>query len=202
MARFPVREADISMLAANIIAGLSENPTIYPTPPVLPSEMQAGLDAYKSARDRSVAARAAYEIAVAEKKHELDALKELMKRDLRYAENTVNGDDSKLNLLGWAGRSDPVREAPGQCLNLSAVEQGDDWLVLSWKQPADGGKVAAYRIQRRGAEAEQQWRDIATAVERRIHLSEQPRHIDLEYRVIAMNRTGEGEPSNTVAAVL
>jgi len=30
----------------------------------------------------------------------------------------------------------------------------------------------------------------------------QPRGLELEYRIIAVNKTGDGEPSNTVMAVL
>ena len=33
-------------------------------------------------------------------------------------------------------------------------------------------------------------------------LTDQPRHTDLEYRVIAINKAGQGEPSNTIAVVL
>ena len=44
--------------------------------------------------------------------------------------------------------------------------------------------------------------DIATAIETESTLVEQPKGAELEYRVIAINKPGEGSPSNTVMAVL
>ena len=40
------------------------------------------------------------------------------------------------------------------------------------------------------------------AIESEITLSDQERVKELEYRVIAISKTGEGEPSNTIMAVL
>ncbi|MBN1943224.1 MAG: hypothetical protein JW849_08015 [Phycisphaerae bacterium] len=49
-----------------------------------------------------------------------------MKSDLRYAENTVDYDDEKLKLIGWAGRykSTPLA-VPGQCRLLEIIKQGE-----------------------------------------------------------------------------
>ena len=33
----------------------------------------------------------------------------------------------------------------GQARTLEAPRQGDGWVFLDWKEPVDGGKVAAYR---------------------------------------------------------
>lgn len=40
------------------------------------------------------------------------------------------------------------------------------------------------------------------AIESEITLSDQERGRELEYRIIPVNKAGEGEPSNTVMAVL
>jgi hypothetical protein len=77
--------------------------------------------------------------------------------------------------------------------------------MLDWKQPADGGKPSAYKVQRHhsGAEAVgNRWEDVATAILSEIILVEQPERTELEYRVIAINKSGEGSPSNTVMVVL
>ena len=42
------------------------------------------------------------------------------------------------------------------------------------------------------------WEEVATAVISEATLVEQPRGKELEYRIIAVNKSGEGEPSNTV----
>ena len=44
--------------------------------------------------------------------------------------------------------------------------------------------------------------DIATSLKTRAELIEQPRLMDLEYRVIAINKAGQSPPSNTVTVVL
>jgi hypothetical protein len=65
----------------------------------------------------------------------------------------------------------------------------------------DGGAVAAYKIQRR-LRPDGPWTDIGLAVESEITLTAQERNKIWEYLVIAVNKAGEGAPSNTVMAVL
>jgi len=90
---------------------------------------------------------------------------------------------------------------PGRTRQLEAPKQGDGWVFLDWKQPVDGGRVIAYKIQRRNR-TDGAWQDVATAIETESTLVDQPRGKGLEYRVIAINKSGEGSPSNTVMAAL
>jgi hypothetical protein len=46
------------------------------------------------------------------------------------------------------------------------------------------------------------WEEVATAVISEATLVEQPCGKELEYRIIAVNKAGEGEPSNTAMVVL
>ena len=46
------------------------------------------------------------------------------------------------------------------------------------------------------------WILVSLAMESEATLNSQERGKDLEYRVIAVNKAGEGVPSNTVAAVV
>ncbi|NIA07125.1 MAG: hypothetical protein GWP14_05740 [Actinobacteria bacterium] len=125
-----------------------------------------------------------------------------MKTDLRYAENTVDFDDDKLKLIGWAGRKQGTALAvPGQSRLLEAPRQGEGWVFLDWKAPSDGGKPAAYRVIRRERDGGS-WEDVATAMLTEVTLVEQPRAKELEYQIIAVNKAGEGEASNTVMVVL
>ena len=61
--------------------------------------------------------------------------------------------------------------------------------------------AAAYKIQRR-QRPEGPWTDATLAIESEITLSYQTRGTEWEFRIIAVNKAGEGLSSNTVMAVL
>ncbi len=202
MARFPLKEAEILALANDMAAGLAANAATFPAPPVAPADLQTAMAAYITARDAAVAAAAAAEQATAAKDEALQTLTDDMKDDLRYAENTVDYDDKQLKKIGWGGRASKTSlEAPGQTRSLEAPREGEGWVFLDWKEPVDGGAVAAYKIQRR-LRPDGPWSDAGMAIESEITLTNQERGKEWEYRVLAVNKAGEGEPSNTVMAVL
>ena len=58
-----------------------------------------------------------------------------------------------------------------------------------------------YKIQRR-ERPDGFWTDIGMSIESETTLSGQNRGTEWEFRVIAVNKAGEGQPSNTVMAVL
>ena len=125
-----------------------------------------------------------------------------MKKDLRHAETITDFDDDFLKRIGWSGRKAKTRLLPpGQCQTLAAPRQGEGWVFLDWKELIDGGRPAAYKIQRRQRPADA-WQDVAVAMDSEITLADQPRGKDLEYRVLAINKAGDGEASNTVFVVL
>lgn len=202
MARFPLKEAEVIALAQSMVSGLTANAAVYPAPPVAPVDLGALVTAYTTAANAAIAARAAAEAATASKDDALEDLAEAMKSDIRYAENTVNYDDDKLKLIGWAGKAAATPLAiPGQARLLEAPRQGEGWVFLDWKAPVDGGAPSAYKVMRRERPAGA-WEDVATAVISEATLVEQPRGKELEYRIIAINKAGEGEPSNTAMVVL
>lgn len=202
MPRFPTTEADIVALAGLIKNGLKNNPTIFPNPPVRQILMGIKRNQFVTARDNALSAHAVAEQATTDKDQALQNLIDAMKADLRYAENTVDFDDDKLKLIGWAGKKAPTAlPPPGQSRLLEAPKQGAGWVFLDWKQPADGGKPAAYKVQRRNR-PDGAWADVATAILSEITLVDQPEKAEIEYRVIAINKAGEGSPSNTVMVVL
>ena len=107
-----------------------------------------------------------------------------------------------MTALGWGGRAAATAlEVPGQARSLEAPQQGEGWIFLDWKKPADGGAVAAYKIERRERPAGD-WMLANMAIESEATLNNQERGKEWEYRVIATNKAGESVPSNTVAAVL
>ena len=202
MARFPLKEAEIVALAEAMITGLTDNAVLYPAPPVAVLDLTTLKNDYITALNAAIAARAAAEAATTAKDAALEDLVDAMKSDIRYAENTVDYDDNQLKLIGWAGKAAPTPLAvPGQARLLEAPRQGDGWVFLDWKAPADGGTPAAYKVMRRERPAGA-WEEVATAVITEATLVEQPKGKELEYRIVAVNKAGDGEPSNTEMVVL
>lgn len=202
MAPFPDREAQIKALAQNIVTGLTENAADFPAPPVLSLDLQALLDSFITLCDEQTAAQATAEQATETKRAALAELVTAMKADLRYAEDAVDYNDAKLTALGWGGKAAPTAlQVPGQPRALEAPQQGEGWVFLDWKRPADGGAVAAYKIERRERPSGD-WALVSMAIESEATLNNQQRGTDWEYRIIATNKAGESVPSNTVAAVL
>ena len=189
-------------MAQAMKGGLTDNAAIYPAPPVLPVDLTTLVNTYTSVKNTAIAAQAVAEEATADKDDALDSLVEAMKKDIRYAENTVDFDDDKLKLIGWAGRKTATAlTAPGQSRLLEAPKQGEGWVFLDWKSPIEGGAAAAYKVMRR-ERPDGPWAEVATAVITEATLVEQPRGKELEYRIVAVNKAGGGEPSNTVMVVL
>jgi len=202
MPRFPKKEVEIASLAERLWRGLLDNNSEYPTPPVHPILIRVKSMIYSSRREYLIAKQAAAEEATTAKNEALEELIEAIKTDIRYAENTVNFDDDKLKLIGWAGKKTAtVLAPPGQVRLLEAPKQGKGWVFLDWKAPLDGGKPKAYKVQRR-LHSGGSWKDAATAILTEATLVEQPQKQELEYHIIAVNKAGDGSPSNTAMVVL
>nr|VFK46377.1 MAG: Fibronectin type III domain-containing protein [Candidatus Kentron sp. TC] len=202
MAKFPKAEPQVQSLIHEIISGLEAHSDIFPNPPVNAKDLEKMLNTYvasfETAKDKQAEASHAIDI----KNENLEAAVDAAKQILRYAENATGSDDAKLKYLGWGGRRPAsALEAPGQTRSLEAPRQGAGWIFLDWKAPNQGGKVAAYKVQRR-EEGTQDWIDVGTAIETELTLSGQPSGKQFVFRVVAINKAGEGEPSKGVLAVL
>lgn len=92
-------------------------------------------------------------------------------------------------------------QKPEQPRTLEAAQQGDSWVFLDWKELIGGGAVAFYRIERR-ARPDGDWGEAGSAIPNEYTLINQPKGVELEYRVVAVNRAGESLPSNAVTVVL
>ena len=112
--RFPLREAEVLALAQNVQAGLAANANVFPDPPVTPEVLSEHIAAYQAAKAVLTAAQAAVQSALVDKDRALDAVKDAVKPDLRYAENMTNYADDKLKLLGWGSPKSPHRHAEAQ----------------------------------------------------------------------------------------
>nr|VFK40962.1 MAG: Fibronectin type III domain-containing protein [Candidatus Kentron sp. SD]VFK46719.1 MAG: Fibronectin type III domain-containing protein [Candidatus Kentron sp. SD] len=200
--KFPREEAKILELAEKLADGLAANPDLFPNPPASGEAIRAALAKCHESVDRAMAAKAAYREAVAGKDGDLSDLAGWMKKDFRYAEDAVDRNEAKLERIGWgAHRAATPLAPPGQARSLDVTAQGEGWLALAWKEPVGGGKAATFRIQRREAGAAD-WSLVEMAMETKARVSDQARGKRLEFCVVAVNKAGVGEASNTVTVTL
>ena len=130
--KFPHAEAEVLELAKKLADGLAANTDLFPAPPTSAEEMNALLGKCQTAVDAVAAAKAAHKEAVADKDALIRELTGRMKKDFRYAEDTVDYDDAKLNRIGWSGRHAATPLAiPGQVRSLQVTAQGEGWVQLT-----------------------------------------------------------------------
>jgi hypothetical protein len=202
--QFPRREIEIVRLAEEIAQGFAAHPHTFPAPPVQPAAIQEVLVEYQAAREQ----RRRHEIKARQRtavqQRAVRRLRQMMAASLRYAEFAARDNAGHLQLVGWGAVRRPVHTelaVPGQVITLKVRQEGTHWVLLAWKPPFDGGPVAAYRVQRRRRDGGD-WTDVGTSMEPMIRLDDQETSVELEYQVTAINRAGEGPPSNVVRVVL
>ena len=201
MPQFPRREPEMAMLARLVTDGLAKAREDFPSPPVPASELERKLAAYEAAKVSAAALEGQLRELYVAKDQVLEDLMSCVKADLRYAEIVVRDRPEKLTRLGWGPRRERTAlKAPGEVRGIIVAEEGDTYVRLRWKAPVDGGAVAAYTIQRK--EGAGPWRDVGVATVKEQLMTDQPRGVELSYRVTAMNRAGVGQPSATVTLVL
>lgn len=201
---FPERELDIIRLAKDVAKGFIAHPELFPSPPVAGEALLETLGIYDTKRDVMLAGKASASEGTADKNKALEDVTGQLRAALRYGESVCRGDAAKLQLIGWGprrGRKNNDLDVPGQVITLEVLQEGKSWVSLGWKEPFDGGEVSAYRIQRRRRDGGE-WTDVGTSVETAARLTDQDPAVELEYRVIGINKAGNGTPSNIVRVVL
>lgn len=202
MPKFPQTDAELRELAQKVIAGLQGNP-FFPSPPVLPSDLQNHLDEFNSQTDAQTSAQAAAEQATDAKAAGREQVALDLKGILHYAEYAAAGDDAKLSMIGWGARAPrtPISE-PGQPRKFQISRSGAGAAKATWARPAEGGHVACYIIRMRVVENGGGWTNIGTFVGNEAALANLETGKELEFCVVALNKAGESLPSNTASAVL
>jgi len=202
MGEFPKSEAEIRELAERMISGFQENP-YFPSPPHSSAEMRNVLDAYILKSNNQMAQQATAQQGTKEKREAIGVVKTFMRNNLKYAENEAGDDDTKLATIGWSSRAQNTPlAAPGQTQAVVVTRQEGGNVAISWKAPATGGAAPCYRIEKRELAEGASWKIAGMSVTTHTTLTDQERGKEMEYRVIAVNRAGEGLPSNNVLVVL
>jgi hypothetical protein len=186
-------------LARRVAAGLAEQTDIFPTPPIAPDFLKSLIDDFQTKRQIAEDLRQKAQQAFQACNDALQALNSAVKSDLSYAEKTVNFNQNQLQLIGWGGGSASNKhKPPGQCSDLETVKLGNGWIYFDWTEPVNGGKITGYKIMRSSDDGAT-WETVATSIESEYTLHNQPMLKNLLYRVVAINKAGEGAPSNTVS---
>ena len=205
--KFPTKESDVAALSNSLVSGYTNYAVDFPNADA--AALSGARGAYWLAKDAQTQAQGQAQLATEAKDAALAALEDLMRVEIKQSEVDVVTDPEKLELIGWGPRSprQPVTP-PGQPFNFASVMQGDGTVIFKWKSPLNGthGPVRSYLIERRdepaGGGVFGPWTQAGISMEPEITLTGQPRGIQMEFRVIAVNTAGNGEPSNTVAVVL
>jgi hypothetical protein len=135
----------------------------------------------------------------------LEQLKAVMRDCLKKSTVDVADEPQKLKLIGWSPKAG-FRKAniPNQPTNLQAFAKENASVQLSWSRPAGRQRVLNYIIERR-EEADGnfiKWAAIANSYKTQIILAGQPHGIKLEYRIKAVNTSGQSQASNTVSVII
>ncbi len=206
MPRLPSKEVDILALARQMIAGYRSHGADFSSINWILLHVKRIV--YANARKGQIEAHSQMKLATDSKNASLGTLRELMKKCLKKSQVDVAGEPDKLQYIGWGPKAPPTpADPPGQPCNLDAVIQGAGTVLLDWKAPArgSGGQVRTYIIERREQPEGDEfgnWRQVSIAIESESTIMNQPRGVQLEYRIKAINIGGESPPSNTVAVVL
>ena len=214
MATYPRTQSEISALVESMIAGYGEHPGDFPSADV--AALQTARNQYHTANEALADVQAAAKLAAEAKAEKLEQLQAVTRAELKKSQVDTIDQPQKLAFIGWSPKADPQSmQAPSAPGNLKITAQGiigeqkKGLLGLQWKKSAfkRARFVRYYNIQRRQmakqeTEPNGRWQHIATALDNKISLTEEPTGIRLEYRVKAVNKGGESMPSNTIAVIL
>jgi len=129
---------------------------------------------------------------------------ELQQQVATYLELTAQETEAHLELMaatlkgggGVRGTKDfepaPAQPLPGRVDRVGA-QCGFNWVLLYWKEPAEGGKPWGYRVYRTDKKSAPVL--VATVCEVEALLPEQPEQVKLYYYVTVFNGAGESAPS-------
>jgi hypothetical protein len=201
MSQFPKIRAEILDLAQKVLNGFSSHPDIFTNPPLDLDAYRQNLQADYALHDAVVSLQAALAEANEKAGQSTDQIGEQTRTAIRYAEN-LNLTEQQLALIGWGSRATPTPQAaPGQTRNLEIASHGEGAVELHWKVPNEGGKPSSYKIYRREL-PDGDWTLVESIASKSAALSSQPRSKPLEYKVVAMNKSGDGAESNIVVVTL
>jgi len=211
MPEFPDQKNEQLVLCAKVAAGIAANPTEFPNPPFDDVSLSTMVATTVSRIAVRVAKEAELKQAIDEEDMVHHAAIKVCKKYLAEAEARYPNQSAILKMLGWDVKAEARHLVPGQVRNLEVAAQGPGIALLDWKAPArfkSVGETSGYRIERQIIDIQTrnvteewgQWQSSCYATEEVLH--EQPRAVEISYRIVATNRNGDGPASDVETIVL
>ena len=202
--RYPRQQADVVGLVDSMISGISEHSAIFTH--CNAAALQTARNEYALADAALTDAESAMALAAERKLEKFRKLQQEMKKQIKLGVVDTVDNPVQLGLIGWGTKRAPQQiDIPGSPLDLKIIAQGDGMICLVWDKSKNGGPIRCYTIERRqcnGSNPYGDWMLAATALNNEYKLAKQPIGVKLEYRIKAVNTSGESFPSNTVSVVL
>jgi len=207
---FPRTKHEILILAAQVVEGIENNPGDFPNPPFDAALLKQRIGENLSIIERRQQKEAEAMALTVEDDEKNEEVSELTRQFLNQAEALYADNAPKLKELGWNVRAERTYKAPGTARDLEGERVGPGIVRLDWRAPERSkqtGETSGYRIERQVLDLETRnvteewgvWQFSTYETEQVLH--GQPQRMEVNYRVIANNRTGDG-PASDLATVV
>ncbi len=191
-------------LVETMIGGYTNHPAEFPHHDT--AVLESAKDRFAEASNALLEAESMVALAAEEKQAAFTNLQTIMKNQIKLSEVDTSGSPEILNYIGWGPKAQPQQiPLPASPTELKITAQTENTLFLSWTKAKRnaGGQVRMYIIQRRLVNtAPDEWTIAGTSLNPDVKLKDQPQGVKLEYRVKAVNSSGESCPTNSVSVIL
>ncbi len=217
--RYPRQQAEVVALVDQMIGGISEHAVLFPH--CNAAALQTTRDEFEQASNALTDAESQMALAAERKLEKFNKLQQEMKNQIKLGVVDTVDNPTELSLIGWGSKRPPTPlEIPAQPTDLKIIAQGDGMVCLVWEKLKNGGPIRCFVIEKRAFARQierpalntehrtqnennySDWQLVSTALNNEAKLTNQPVGCKLEYRVKAINASGESCPSNTVSVVL
>ncbi len=202
MAQYPRRHAEVTALVNRVIGGFTEHPDDFPHGDA--GKLQAARSEFLTAGRDLTEANAQVDIAAKAKKEKFQQLEAVMKQQIKLAQVDCATDPVKLSQIGWGPRRrGEAVEPPDSPRGLSILDRDEGTLIISWQKPSRNPHrpVGCYQVYQRLVNGTTgSWQLTGTALETEFPLASPPAG-QTEYRVTALNKSGESLASNTITVL-
>lgn len=205
MSRLPRTQPQSTALAARMIDGFTKYPGTFPSGDV--EKIRQSLENFCQAQKSFNDAASMYKQAGKKQKDAFEQLKHTIASQVKAAQVDTAAEPVKIGLIGFGARKkkSPV-DLPAAPYMGRVKALADGVVSLRWKKnyKTAGGPTLSFNIQSRTMKDGKLtgWQLCGTSLDCRAVLTGQPQGRKTEYRVIAVNHSGQSEPSRCETIIL